>query len=46
MLSQYLPDEARAVRDGSLPAQPSPQDLIRHKILTVLDDYAAACGMR
>jgi tagatose-1,6-bisphosphate aldolase non-catalytic subunit AgaZ/GatZ len=43
MLSQYLPDEARAVRDGSLPAQPSLQDLIRHKIiLTVLDDYAAA----
>jgi tagatose-1,6-bisphosphate aldolase non-catalytic subunit AgaZ/GatZ len=34
------------VRDGSLPAQPSPQELIRHKILTVLDAYAAACGMR
>ena len=46
LLSQYLPDEARAVRDGSLAAQPSPHELIRHKILTVLDDYAAACGMR
>jgi D-tagatose-1,6-bisphosphate aldolase subunit GatZ/KbaZ len=46
LLSQYLPVEARAVRDGSLPTQPSPQELIHHKILTVLDDYAAACGMR
>jgi D-tagatose-1,6-bisphosphate aldolase subunit GatZ/KbaZ len=46
LLSQYLPDEARAVRDGSLAAQPSPHELIRHKILTVLDQYAAACGMR
>ena len=45
LLSQYLPDQARAVREGPLPAQPSPADLIRHKILTVLDDYAAACGM-
>jgi D-tagatose-1,6-bisphosphate aldolase subunit GatZ/KbaZ len=46
LLSQYLPDQARAVRDGSLTARPSPQELIRHKILGVLDDYAAACGMR
>jgi D-tagatose-1,6-bisphosphate aldolase subunit GatZ/KbaZ len=46
LLGQHLPDEARAVRDGSLPAEPSPQALIRHKILTVLDDYATACGMR
>ena len=46
LLSQYLPNEARAVRDGSLPAQPSPQELIHHKIITVLDDYAAACDMR
>ena len=45
LLSQYLPDQARAVRDGSLPARPSPRDLVRHKVLTVLDDYAAACGM-
>ena len=45
LLSQYLPDQARAVRDGSLPAQPAPGDLVRHKILTVLDDYADACGM-
>ena len=45
LFSQYLPDEARAVRDGSLPAQQPSQELIRHKILTVLDGYAAACGM-
>ena len=45
LLSQYLPDEARAVRNGSLPAQPSPRELIGHKILAVLDGYAAACGM-
>ncbi len=42
---QYLPDQARAVRAGRLPAQPSPQELLRHKVLTVLDDYADACGM-
>ena len=46
LLSQYLPDQARAVRDGSLPARPSPRELIRHKVLTVLDGYAGACGMR
>jgi D-tagatose-1,6-bisphosphate aldolase subunit GatZ/KbaZ len=46
LLSQYLPDQARAVRDGSLTAEPSPHELIRHKILTVLDDYATACSMR
>ena len=46
LLSQYLPDQARAVRDGSLPARPSPRELVRHKIVSVLDAYAAACGMR
>ena len=46
LLSQYLPDQARAVRAGELPARPSPVELVRHKVLTVLDDYAAACGMR
>ena len=45
LLHQYLPDQARAVRAGRLPAQPSPRELIRHKVLTVLDDYADACGM-
>jgi D-tagatose-1,6-bisphosphate aldolase subunit GatZ/KbaZ len=45
LLGQYLPIEARAVRDGSLPKHPSPRELLRHKIITVLDDYAAACGM-
>ena len=46
LLHQYLPDEARAVRAGRLPAQPSPRELVRHKIVTVLGDYADACGMR
>ncbi|MGO8685027.1 MAG: class II D-tagatose-bisphosphate aldolase non-catalytic subunit, partial [Thermoleophilia bacterium] len=46
LLGQYLPEEARAMRDGSLAAQPSSQELIRHKVLTVLDGYAAACSMR
>jgi len=45
LLSQYLPDQARAVRDGALPAQPAPGELIGHKILAVIDDYADACGM-
>ena len=45
LLSQYLPDEALAVRQGLLPAQPSPQELIWHKILTVFDGYAVACGV-
>jgi len=44
LLGQYLPDQACAVRRGELPARPSPRELVRHKVLTVLDDYAAACG--
>ncbi len=46
LVHQYLPDEARAVRAGRLAPQSSPRDFLRHKILTVLDDYADACGMR
>jgi D-tagatose-1,6-bisphosphate aldolase subunit GatZ/KbaZ len=44
LLSQYLPRQAEALRTGELTNQPS--DLIRHKILEVLDQYAYACGMR
>jgi D-tagatose-1,6-bisphosphate aldolase subunit GatZ/KbaZ len=43
LLSQYLPEQYRAVREGSL--EPSPEDLVRHKVLRTLDRYAAACGM-
>jgi D-tagatose-1,6-bisphosphate aldolase subunit GatZ/KbaZ len=44
LLSQFLPDEYRAVREGALEARPV--DLIHHRILAALDPYAAACGMR
>ncbi|MGB7438540.1 MAG: class II D-tagatose-bisphosphate aldolase, non-catalytic subunit [Candidatus Acidiferrum sp.] len=44
LLSQYLPRQAAAVRMGQLPGQPA--QLIRHKIMEVLDHYAYACGMR
>ncbi len=43
LLSQYLPHEYEAVRDGELANEPVA--LIRHRILRVLDLYAAACGM-
>ncbi len=44
LLGQFLPIQYEAVREGVLPARP--EDLIRHKILQVLDRYASACGMR
>lgn len=43
LLSQYLPYEFRAVRDGSLPGEP--RALVRAAIGRVIDDYARACGM-
>jgi D-tagatose-1,6-bisphosphate aldolase subunit GatZ/KbaZ len=43
LLSQFLPDQYRAVRQGELSARPD--DLIRHKIREVLRLYASACGM-
>jgi len=46
LLSQYLPDQYRAWRAGELGDRADPADLIRHAILTTLDPYAAACGMR
>jgi D-tagatose-1,6-bisphosphate aldolase subunit GatZ/KbaZ len=44
LISQYLPMQYRAVRDGDIPCRPT--DLIRHKVLEVLNAYARACGMR
>ena len=44
LLSQYLPQQAEQVRAGQLVNRP--EDLIRHKILEVIDQYAFACGMR
>jgi D-tagatose-1,6-bisphosphate aldolase subunit GatZ/KbaZ len=44
LLSQYLPREAEEVRNGRLGNRP--EELIRHKILEVIDQYAYACGMR
>ncbi len=44
LLSQFLPVQYEAVRGGTLPDRP--EDLVRHKILGVVDLYASACGMR
>jgi D-tagatose-1,6-bisphosphate aldolase subunit GatZ/KbaZ len=43
LLSQYLPEQYRAVREGSL--EPNPEHLVRDKVLRTLDRYASACGM-
>ncbi|KPL84211.1 hypothetical protein SE15_03370 [Thermanaerothrix daxensis] len=44
LLSQYLPDQYRKVRDGRLPNQFDA--LILDKIQAVLEDYNVACGVR
>jgi D-tagatose-1,6-bisphosphate aldolase subunit GatZ/KbaZ len=44
LLSQYLPAQADAVREGRLESRPA--ELVRHKVLEVLDRYAVACGTR
>jgi D-tagatose-1,6-bisphosphate aldolase subunit GatZ/KbaZ len=44
LLSQYLPRQYQAVRNGQISL--SPVELIHHKILEVIDIYASACGMR
>jgi len=44
LLSQFLPVEYEAVRAGELAL--APEDLVRHRILAVVDLYASACGMR
>ena len=42
LLSQFMPEQYSAVREGKLSAQP--QDLVRDKIARVLAMYADACG--
>jgi D-tagatose-1,6-bisphosphate aldolase subunit GatZ/KbaZ len=42
LLSQFLPAGYEAVRRGELIARP--EDLIRHRVLGVLERYAAACA--
>ena len=42
LLSQYMPDQFHAVRNGRLLNQP--RRLIGHAVTAVLDDYAYACG--
>lgn len=44
LLSQYLPLEFQAIRDGRL--ENSASAIIRHHIQCVLKAYAAACGIR
>jgi D-tagatose-1,6-bisphosphate aldolase subunit GatZ/KbaZ len=44
VLSQYLPNQAEAVRIGQI--ENTPVELIRHKIGEVIDHYAHACGLR
>jgi len=44
LLSQYLPQQAEEVRAGRLASRP--EDLIRHKVLEVIDQYAFACNLR
>ena len=44
LISQYQPNQFEALRDGVISNQPA--ELIRSKILEVVDQYAQACGMR
>jgi D-tagatose-1,6-bisphosphate aldolase subunit GatZ/KbaZ len=43
LLSQYLPNESNALREGTLANRPA--DLFRHKIGEVVAHYAFACGL-
>jgi D-tagatose-1,6-bisphosphate aldolase subunit GatZ/KbaZ len=43
LLSQFLPNQYRAVRKGLISNKPA--DLIQHKIMEVTADYAYACGL-
>lgn len=43
LLSQYLPIQSTAVRDGIIRNHPTA--MIHHKILEVTEQYAQACGM-
>ncbi len=42
LLSQFLPSEYDAVRRGELGIRP--EDLIRHRVIDVIERYAAACA--
>jgi D-tagatose-1,6-bisphosphate aldolase subunit GatZ/KbaZ len=42
LLSQYLPEQYRAVREGALSTEP--EALIEDKIIRALDSYARACN--
>jgi D-tagatose-1,6-bisphosphate aldolase subunit GatZ/KbaZ len=44
LLSQYLPQEYRAIRTGQIEKEPG--EIIRYHIQLVLRIYAAACGMK
>jgi D-tagatose-1,6-bisphosphate aldolase subunit GatZ/KbaZ len=44
LLSQYMPAQTVQIRNGRLARHPV--ELIRSKILEVIDQYAYACGMR
>ena len=43
LVSQYLPKQCEAIREGRLENQP--RELIRGKILEMKDIYGYACGM-
>jgi len=44
LISQYLPRQHRALREGRV--TPDPRELVRFQVLEVLESYAEACGMR
>jgi D-tagatose-1,6-bisphosphate aldolase subunit GatZ/KbaZ len=44
LLSQYLPKQSEAVREGTTVNDPAA--LIRHNVLEVLSKYSLACGMQ
>jgi D-tagatose-1,6-bisphosphate aldolase subunit GatZ/KbaZ len=44
LLSQFLPHQYVALRDGTISNRP--EDLIRHRIMEVTSDYAYACRVR
>ena len=42
LLSQFLPNQYSAIREGQIEANPA--DLLHHRIMEVTGDYAYACG--
>ena len=42
LLSQFMPEQFEAVREGIISC--SPEHLVNHKIMKILDRYANACG--